>query len=77
MLKKLKKMLLITCCLFMMSSTAFAETQNSEGKSFTISGYTFMYENAPQEIKDKYKENCLDIGVEPQPNDEIFITLVN
>ncbi|MFN1809038.1 hypothetical protein ACK2GQ_22485 [Clostridioides difficile] len=38
MLKKLKKMLLITCCLFMMSSTAFAETQNSEGKSFTISG---------------------------------------
>ncbi|MFN1809033.1 hypothetical protein ACK2GQ_22460 [Clostridioides difficile] len=20
-----------------------------------------MYENAPQEIKDKYKENCLDI----------------
>ncbi|MFN1915675.1 hypothetical protein ACK2IE_22230 [Clostridioides difficile] len=46
-------------------------------KAFTISGYTFMYENAPQEIKDKYKENCLDIGVEPQPNDEIFITLVN
>ncbi|PBH62234.1 hypothetical protein BGU94_19000, partial [Clostridioides difficile] len=39
-----------------------------------ISGYTFMYENAPQEIKDKYNENCLDIGVEPQPNDEIFIT---
>ncbi|MFN1809039.1 hypothetical protein ACK2GQ_22490 [Clostridioides difficile] len=31
-----------------------------------------MYENATK-IKDKYKENCLDIGVEPQPNDEIFI----
>ncbi|MFN1808969.1 hypothetical protein ACK2GQ_22070 [Clostridioides difficile] len=40
-----------------------------------MSYYKTVYENAPQEIKDKYKENCLDIGVEPQPNDEILLPL--
>nr|WP_261440500.1 peptidoglycan-binding domain-containing protein [Clostridioides difficile]UWI52079.1 peptidoglycan-binding protein [Clostridioides difficile] len=74
MLKKFKKILILICCFFMMGSTVFAETQNSNEKSFTISGYIFTYENAPQEIKDKYEENCSDIGIEPQPNDEIFIT---
>ncbi|HBG1332060.1 TPA: peptidoglycan-binding protein [Clostridioides difficile] len=74
MLKKLKMILIVTCCLMMASSTIFAEAQNDKGKGFTISGYTFTYENAPQELKDQYEQNCLDIGVVPQPNDEIFIT---
>lgn len=85
MLKKSKKTLTIMCCLVLtFTSIAFADTSKGEGGSkeavsekkiypFSISGYIYTYENAPQEIRDEYKQNCEEINIEPKPDDEIFV----
>ncbi|NJI79917.1 peptidoglycan-binding protein [Clostridioides difficile] len=85
MLKKSKKTLTIMCCLMLtFTSVAFADTSKGEGGSkeaisekrkypFSISGYIYTYENAPQEIRDEHKQNCEDINIEPKPDDEIFV----
>ncbi|MCC0631478.1 peptidoglycan-binding protein [Clostridioides sp. ZZV15-6388] len=85
MLKKSKKTLAIMCCLMLtFTSVAFADTSKGEGgskeavsekniDSFTLSGYIYTYENAPQEIRDEHKQNCEDVNIEPKPDDEIFV----
>ncbi|MGO0881867.1 peptidoglycan-binding domain-containing protein [Clostridioides difficile] len=85
MLKKSKKTLAIMCCLMLtFTSVAFADTSKGEGgsngsvsekniDSFTLSGYIYTYENAPQEIRDEHKQNCEDVNIEPKADDEIFV----
>ncbi|MCC0635378.1 MULTISPECIES: peptidoglycan-binding protein [unclassified Clostridioides] len=83
MLKKSKKTLAIMCCLMLtFTSVAFADTGKGGSKevvseknidSFTLSGYIYTYENAPQEIRDEHKQNCEDANIEPKPDDEIFV----
>lgn len=85
MVKKLKKILAITSCLLMLcSSMIFADTETNSNAvysedvkkpiySFSMSGYTFTYENAPQEIKDRYDQKCMELGITANPNAEIFI----
>lgn len=85
MLKKSRKTLAIMCCLLLtFTSVAFADTSKEEGGSkeaisekktypFSISGYIYTYENAPQEIRDEHKQNCEDVNIEPKADDEIFV----
>ncbi|EMY9860893.1 TPA: hypothetical protein OLY81_000344 [Clostridioides difficile] len=67
-MKSLKKILIVTGCLTLIStSLVFASTNNDVNvsksneeqttNSFTITGYEFIYENAPQPIKSDYEKN--------------------
>ncbi|MGO0861638.1 peptidoglycan-binding domain-containing protein [Clostridioides difficile] len=82
MLKKFKKILIMLCCLFALtSSIAFADTETNSTYTETdkpiwtihIEGYTFTYDNAPTQVKEKYKNKCDEIGITPSPKAEIFI----
>lgn len=84
MLKKMKKVLSMACCLFMLGGVvSFADLENNSeinDKSaespiyeFNIQGYTFTYENAPQDIKDEYDETCRELNVTPSSDAEIFV----
>ncbi|HBG5343512.1 TPA: peptidoglycan-binding protein [Clostridioides difficile] len=83
-MKNLKKILVVTGCLTLIStSLAFASTNNDVNvskineeqttNSFTITGYEFTYENAPQPIKSDYEKKCEELNINPSKNDKIFI----
>ena len=50
---------------------------NKDIKSQTVYVYRYTYENAPQDIRDKYEKNCASIGIKPSNDDtiEIFMGL--
>ncbi|MCC0785087.1 peptidoglycan-binding protein [Clostridioides sp. ES-S-0108-01] len=84
MFKKTKKILSIALCLVTLSSTTiFADSfvgnkpinKSTKDSSFlfSIDGYTFKYENAPQELKDNYDKNCKELGITPKADSEIFV----
>ncbi|MCC0657175.1 peptidoglycan-binding protein [Clostridioides sp. ES-S-0123-01] len=84
MFKKARKIVSIICCLLILGSTiVFADTENDVKKESTqkpiaeanFQGYTFTYENAPQQIKDEYDETCKELGIIPEPDAEIFIPI--
>ncbi|WP_227453508.1 peptidoglycan-binding domain-containing protein, partial [Clostridioides sp. ES-S-0108-01] len=77
-----KKALIMLCCLFALSSSiAFADTETNSTYTKTdkalwtihIEGYTFTYDNAPKQVKEKYKAKCDEIGITPSSKSEIFI----
>ncbi|MCC0642595.1 MULTISPECIES: peptidoglycan-binding domain-containing protein [unclassified Clostridioides] len=82
MLKKVKKILIVLCCLFALTSgIVFADTETNSTYTETdkplwtihIEGYTFTYDNAPKQIKEEYKAKCEEMGITPSPKAEIFI----
>ncbi|MCC0725698.1 MULTISPECIES: peptidoglycan-binding protein [unclassified Clostridioides] len=85
MLKKSRKVLAVVCCLmFTFTNIAFGETEKNAGvnmesileeipKSAVLSGYTYKYENAPNEIKEIYAAKCAALNIIPQADDEIFV----
>lgn len=84
MFKKVRKVLAITCCLLMLGSAIVsADTESSVKKESmqqplaeaNFQGYTFTYENAPQQIKDEYDETCKELGIIPKLDAEIFIPI--
>lgn len=83
-MKSLKKILIVTGCLTLIStSLVFASTNNDVNvtksneeqttNSFTITGYEFIYENAPQPIKSDYEKKCKELNINPSKDDTIFI----
>ena len=83
-MKSLKKILIVTGCLTLIStSLVFASTNNDVNvsksneeqttNSFTITGYEFTYENAPQPIKSDYEKKCKELNINPSKDDTIFI----
>ncbi|HBE9457357.1 TPA: peptidoglycan-binding protein [Clostridioides difficile] len=82
MLKKVKKILIVLCCLFALTSgIVFADTETNSTYTETdkplwtihIEGYTFTYDNAPKQVKEEYKAKCEEMGIAPSPKAEIFI----
>lgn len=84
MLKKFKNALSIACCLFVLGgSVSFADLKNNNEINdrsvenpiyeFNIQGYTYTYENAPQDIKDEYDKTCRELNITPSPDTEIFV----
>ncbi|MCC0785147.1 peptidoglycan-binding protein [Clostridioides sp. ES-S-0108-01] len=86
MLKKFRKILIVSLC-FMLLSSSFVladstDKDTSSNKatkepifSFSIDGYTFKYKDAPQILKDEYDKNCKEIGIIPSADSEIFIPM--
>ncbi|HGM3509488.1 TPA: peptidoglycan-binding protein [Clostridioides difficile] len=85
-MKRITKTLAITCCMtFVFGNTVFANSNNktfnyekvlneeSVEKSFTVSGYEFTYQNAPEEVKKEYEESCKEFNIKPSPDNLIFI----
>ncbi|CZR97906.1 Putative peptidoglycan binding domain protein [Clostridioides difficile] len=75
-MKKLTKTLVIMCCMaFAFSGTVFANSSNEESveKSFTVSGYDFTYQNAPEEFKKDYEKSCEELNIKPSPTHKIFV----
>ncbi|HBH3732194.1 TPA: peptidoglycan-binding protein, partial [Clostridioides difficile] len=82
-MKNLKKILIITGCLTLIStSLVFANTttdvdtskdDDSIISSCTITGYEFTYENAPQSVKFDYEKKCEALNIKPSKNDIIFV----
>ncbi|MCC0728930.1 peptidoglycan-binding protein [Clostridioides sp. ZZV14-6045] len=86
MFAKAKKILSITCCLLVLGGIPiFADSKqetsirNQEQEEFfiEIEGYTFIYKDAPQVIKDQYNKTCSELGITPEPDAEIFIPKEN
>lgn len=86
MFKKAKKILSVTLCLVMLGSTAIFADSSVDSKStsevttdsnflFDVDGYTFKYENAPQELKDSYDNTCKELGITPNADSEIFVPM--
>lgn len=84
-MKNLKKILMVTSCLTLIStSLVFANTNSdtSESKhgddtiinSCTITGYEFTYENAPQVVKSDYEKKCEELNIKPSKDDTIFVS---
>ncbi|HFL3157182.1 TPA: peptidoglycan-binding protein [Clostridioides difficile] len=85
-MKKIAKTLVITSCLtFVFSNIAFANSDNKNSsyvkvedeqsvvKSFTVSGYEFTYQNAPEEVKKDYEKSCEEFNINPSPDNLIFV----
>nr|UWI48987.1 peptidoglycan-binding protein [Clostridioides difficile] len=85
-MKRLRKSLIITSCLvFAFSGTVFANSDNKNSnsvnssneesvkKSFTVSGYEFTYQNAPEKFKKDYEKSCEELNIKPSPNHKIFV----
>ncbi|KPI50061.1 hypothetical protein KW94_13700 [Clostridioides difficile] len=85
-MNKITKTLVITSCLtFAFSNVVFANSDNqnfnhvnvsneqSDVKSFTVSGYEFTYQNAPEEVKEDYEKSCEEFNINPSPNNLIFV----
>lgn len=86
MLKKVKKIFIVSLCFMLLSSPfSFANSTNeniSSNKatkepifSFSIDGYTFKYKDAPQILKDEYDKSCKELGIIPSADSEIFIPM--
>ncbi|WP_227858107.1 MULTISPECIES: peptidoglycan-binding domain-containing protein [unclassified Clostridioides] len=85
-MKRITKILVITSCLTLaFSNTVFANVDNknsnyvnvsnkkSDEKSFTVSGYEFTYQNAPEEVKKGYEKSCEEFNIKPSPDNIIFV----
>ncbi|MGO0905517.1 peptidoglycan-binding domain-containing protein [Clostridioides difficile] len=85
-MKKIKKVILLVSCLILVpTSIVFADVNAmeksamsvSDGEetisSFTITGYEFTYENAPEFAKNEYEKSCKELNIVPDKNHKIFI----
>ncbi|WLD28763.1 hypothetical protein CDIFMA2_26480 [Clostridioides difficile] len=82
-MKNLKKILIVTGCLTLISTSLVFANTTSDVKaskeddtiisSCTITGYEFTYENAPQSVKSDYEKECEELNIKPSKNDIIFV----